>query len=231
MCANEGLPHGFLSDFAAKFAEDGLADVLGPCIAQLPSLIRRISPLGDYHKPVSLLCALAASSPPPPSSSRVRVGSRRDGRLARRSAAPRLPPTHPTAEPSGTTPSSVHSSRAVRSRTPTRRLPDVRAECFRGLDRRRPGELESSYSTIRVRVGTLRDGLYQALYAMLRHGGDIREGVVRWFARQCDENAGRSKMQIDPLTSCSHSGATNAAATATRLAALRRRRVEKVYQD
>ena len=122
MCANEGLPHGFLSDFAAKFAEDGLADVLGPCIAQLPSLIRRISPLGDYHKPVSLLCALAASKP----AAAVLVAHPR-WLPPRRSARPPLggpapPPTHPTAEPSRTTPSSVHSSRAVRSRTPTRRL-------------------------------------------------------------------------------------------------------------
>ena len=220
MCADEGLPHGFLDDFAARFAEDGLADVLGPCIAQLPSLIRRVSPLGDYRKPVSLLCALAASKP----AAAVLVAHPR-WLPPRRSARPPLgSPAPPPDAPNGrafeddSILGPFFACGALPDAYPPS-LPDVRAECFRGLDRRRPGELESSYSTIRVRVGTLRDGLYQALYAMLRHGGDIREGVVRWFARQCDENAGRSKMQIDPLTCCSHSGATNAAATATRLAA------------
>jgi ubiquitin conjugation factor E4 B len=43
--------------------------------------------------------------------------------------------------------------------------------------------------------------------------------VVAWLAAYCNNNAGRSKMQIQPLLCASHGGAVNVAAVALRLAA------------
>ena len=43
--------------------DEGLEDMLAPCIPQLPTLIRGISPLGHFHKPLSVLCQLIAIKP------------------------------------------------------------------------------------------------------------------------------------------------------------------------
>ena len=97
--------------------------------------------------------------------------------------------------------------------------PNVREQCFSNMNQRRPGDVEGAVNTLRAVTGQLQDGLYQVLYGMLRHGGETREGVVKWLASVCNNNAGRSKMQIQPLLCCSHGGAVNVSAVALRLAA------------
>jgi ubiquitin conjugation factor E4 B len=54
---------------------------------------------------------------------------------------------------------------------------------------------------------------------MLKHGGEIREGVVNWLSSYCDRNDGRSKMRIDPRKCASHGGAVNVSSIAARLSA------------
>ena len=229
-----GLPSGFLEFLGARFEHEGLEEILGPVLAQLPSLIKGVSPLGETHRPLSLLCQIAASKPcaaamakherwrPDASPSRSAALSRPDGRRFEEdsllgpffqcAALPDDPP------PNLVGPNGVPiPSRSALLRRPLE--PDVRQQCFADLDRRRAGELEASYSAIRGVNKTVREGLYQALYVMLRQGGDVRESVVKWLASACDQNVGRSKMQIDAEVCASHGGAFNVSSVATRLAA------------
>ena len=230
-----GLPSGFLDLLGARFEHEGLEEILGPVLAQLPSLIKGVSPLGETHRPLSLLCQIAASKPcaaamakherwRPDSRSAALFGgaaSRPDGRRFEEqcllgpffqcAALPDDPP------PALVGPNGVPMPTPGAARRPLE--PDVRQQCFADLDRRRAGELEASYSAIRGVSKTVREGLYQALYVMLRHGGDVRESVVAWLASNCDANVGRSKMQIASEVCASHGGAFNLSSVATRLAA------------
>ena len=231
-----GLPSGFLDLLGARFEHEGLEEILGPVLAQLPSLIKGVSPLGETHRPLSLLCQIAASKPcaaamakherwRPDSRGAALFGgaalSRPDGRRFEEecllgpffqcAALPDDPP------PNLVGPNGVPMPTPGAARRPLE--PDVRQQCFADLDRRRAGELEASYSAIRGVSKTVREGLYQALYVMLRHGGDVRESVVAWLASACDANVGRSKMQIASEVCASHGGAFNLSSVATRLAA------------
>jgi hypothetical protein len=192
-----GLPNGFLDLLGARFEHEGLEEILGPVLAQLPSLIKGVSPLGETHRPLSLLCQIAASKPcaaamskherwRPDSRGAALFGgaaSRPDGRRFEEecllgpffqcAALPDDPP------PALVGPNGVPMPTPGAARRPLE--PDVRQQCFADLDRRRAGELEASYSAIRGVSKTVREGLYQALYVMLRHGGDgarVRGGVA-----------------------------------------------------
>ena len=63
MTGADGLPPGFLDAFARRFESEGLPEMLDPSLTQLPSLINGVSPLGEVHKPLTLLCQLAACKP------------------------------------------------------------------------------------------------------------------------------------------------------------------------
>ena len=200
-----GLPPGFLEAFANRFAEEGLPEILAPTIAQLPNAIRGVSPLGEVHRPLSVLCSMTAIKPV----------------AAVLSQHPRWCPSHPTngrAFEDDCVLGAFFSCSALPDVYPASR-PSVREQCFSNLHQRRPGDVEAAINTLRTTSGQVADALFQALYAMLRHGGETREAVVRWMAASCNSNAGRSKMQIQPLTCASHGGAVNLAMAALRLAA------------
>ena len=204
----EGAPPGFLEEFGARHGDDdpaALSATLEPLLAELANGVRKTSILGEYLKPLTLLCQLVASKPVAECVARHPrwcPATRNNGRAFEDESL--LGPFFAL----GALPDPVDELAPAQ--------PNVRETLFTNLDRR--GAIESTYSTSRAAVGVARDGLYQCLYGMLRHGGESREGVVRWLACACDENAGRSKMQIQPLSCASHSGATNAAAVALRLA-------------
>ena len=205
MTQGDGLPPGFMQDFGVRFENEGLAEMLAPIIAQLPSTIRGISPLGEFHRPLSTLCSLAAVKPV----------------AAAMTSHPRWCPPHKTngrAFEDDSVLGPFFSCAALPDVYPPSQ-PNVREQCFSNLHQRRPGDVEGAINTLRAVTSQLQDGLYQVLYGMLRHGGDTREGVVKWLAAVCNNNAGRSKMQIQPLVCSSHGGATNLSAVALRLAA------------
>ena len=228
-----GLPSGFLESLGARFENEGLEDILGPVLAHLPSLIKGVSPLGETHRPLSLLCQIAASKPcaaamarherwRPDSKTQTRalgglaeVNGRRfeeESILGPFFQCAALPDDLPVlVGPNGIPmPTSGGARRSLE--------PDVRQQCFDNLDRRRAGELEASFAAIRGVSKMVREGLYQAMYVMLRHGGDVREAVVAWLASACDTNVGRSKMRIDADACSSHGGALNVSSVAARLA-------------
>eukprot|EP00740_Mantoniella_antarctica_P002350 CAMPEP_0181365752 /NCGR_PEP_ID=MMETSP1106-20121128/10275_1 /TAXON_ID=81844 /ORGANISM="Mantoniella antarctica, Strain SL-175" /LENGTH=527 /DNA_ID=CAMNT_0023480929 /DNA_START=56 /DNA_END=1636 /DNA_ORIENTATION=- len=199
----DGLPPGFLEEFAARFETEGLPEMLAPVIAALPSMMQRVSPLGDFRRPMSTLCTLVAIKPI----------------AAAVAAHPRWCPPHRAngrAFEDNSVLGPFFACAGLQDVYPPAR-PDVRETCFG--DRRSTGDAEGAVNTLRTTVNQVQDGLYQAVYGMLRHGGDTREAVVRWLAAGVNANAGRSKIQHQPLACASHGGAANLSAVALRLAA------------
>ena len=232
-----GLPNGFITHFGQKLENEGLSEILTPILTQLPNLIKNISPLGEIHKPLSVLCGIAQSKPcalvlvghdkwrPDFTRKKTFISSPKKfhgrafedesvlGPFFQCAALPDDPPT--VVGPNG-----IPMVMNFRSDgNPYGRLPDVRVACFSDLDKKRQVDLESSYGTIRNLTGTVREGLFQTLFTMLKHGGEIREGVVNWLSSYCDRNDGRSKMRIDPRKCASHGGAVNVSSIAARLSA------------
>ena len=232
-----GLPNGFITHFGQKLENEGLSEILTPILTQLPNLIKNISPLGEIHKPLSVLCGIAQSKPcalvlvghdkwrPDFTRKKTIISSPKKfhgrafedesvlGPFFQCAALPDDPPT--VVGPNG-----IPMVMNFRSDgNPYDRLPDVRVACFSDLDKKRQVDLESSYGTIRNLTGTVREGLFQTLFTMLKHGGEIREGVVNWLSSYCDRNDGRSKMRIDPRKCASHGGAVNVSSIAARLSA------------
>lgn len=232
-----GLPNGFITHFGQKLENEGLSEILTPILTQLPNLIKNISPLGEIHKPLSVLCGIAQSKPcalvlvghdkwrPDFTRKKTIISSPKKfhgrafedesvlGPFFQCAALPDDPPT--VVGPNG-----IPMVMNFRSDgNPYGRLPDVRVACFSDLDKKRQVDLESSYGTIRNLTGTVREGLFQTLFTMLKHGGEIREGVVNWLSSYCDRNDGRSKMRIDPRKCASHGGAVNVSSIAARLSA------------
>lgn len=79
-------------------------------------------------------------------------------------------------------------------------------------------EVEASYTMLRGCVGRLVEGLYQILFVLLKHGGEVRTGVLEFLDAFLKVNAGRGKMRIQPQVVTSHGGAYNLSVVALRLA-------------
>ena len=117
-------------------------------------------PLGNFHKPLSVMCQLIAIKPiasaiaasprwcPPAANGRAFEDSALIGPFFGCSALPDVYPAQ---------------------------LPNVREQCFSNMTQRRSADIEASQSALRSTTGQLQEGLYQVLYGMLRHGGDTRE--------------------------------------------------------
>ena len=75
------LPDGFLPEFAARFGNEGLEDMLGPVVDELPSMVKAVSPLGDFRAPLTALCLFVAVK------SIAEIISKRPRWLAREDAA------------------------------------------------------------------------------------------------------------------------------------------------
>jgi hypothetical protein len=224
------LPNGFLNHFGDTLQNEGLSEILTPVLAQLPLMIKRLSPLGDTHNPLNVLvsiamskpCALVLASHPNWKPNGAENDARKtDGRafeqnsivgpFFRCAALPDDPPV-------------VVGPNGIPMRMPlgqgnVEQAPDIRHALFTGLDKKRQNDLDGAHAAIRTNCALVREGLFQTMYALLRHGGEAREAVVGWLAMWCDENVGRSKMRIDATKTASHGGAVNVSSIAARLAA------------
>ena len=79
-------------------------------------------------------------------------------------------------------------------------------------------EMEASYVMLRGCGNRLIEGLYQILFVLLKHGGEVRQGVLDFLDAFLRVNAGRAKMRIRPQMLASHGGAHNLSVVALRLA-------------
>jgi Ubiquitin fusion degradation protein 2 len=89
---------------------------------------------------------------------------------------------------------------------------------FSNARKRLKRDVEASYAMLRGCSSRLTEGLYQILFVMLKHGGEVRQGVIAFLDAFLRVNDGRGKMHIHPQVVASHGGACNLSAVALRLA-------------
>lgn len=199
------MPSRFLEDFAARFADEGLAEVAGPMVATLMQRASKASVLGDYSAPLSLLSRLAAAKPFAKAITQLPswLPAQQDGRTLEMfsvlgaffgiSALPEL-----------------------YVRGPARRQPDVSQQCFSNDSARRPGDLRASMQAIQTAQQQLRVALHSLLMLFLKTQ-DTREAALSWLAAALNSNGERLKMQPNPALACTDGFALNLAGVLLRL--------------
>uniref|UniRef100_A0A061QXI9 RING-type E3 ubiquitin transferase n=1 Tax=Tetraselmis sp. GSL018 TaxID=582737 RepID=A0A061QXI9_9CHLO len=201
------MPAGFLEQWAARFADENLGDMLQPMVAELARRVRMMSMLGEFQPQLQALCRLLEVKP-----------------LARCFAS--LPDFLPEG---------LDNGRKVQDRTvfgaffnisviPDMHLlplgilqqPDIRQMCFSNLENRRQADLLASLQSIRSCSATLHAGLHAAVHALLK-SKDTRQAMMRWLQEAIRLNAERGKMQIDFKVAASHSFFCNLCAVLLKL--------------
>lgn len=71
-----------------------------------------------------------------------------------------------------------------------------RQQCFSDTANRRPGDLNSSYATIKTVMHQLYDGLHEVLMKLLR-SPETRESVLQYLGDVIQKNANRSQLQVE----------------------------------
>lgn len=185
-------PPGFLDDFFRDFEEDSLDPILKQLYEDLKlTMLEVASPLQDFQKPLRALkklidipvCAKYLVNHP----SWICKGNLVDGRIIEVESI--LGPFfHVSALPD----------------VFTREEYDVGHQCFSQADSRRRADLQSTFTTIRTVMHQLYEGLHNVLYHLLKNL-NTREKVLEYLGEVIDKNAGRARININPLK-CASSG-------------------------
>lgn len=185
-------PPGFLDDFFSDFEEDSLDPILKQLYEDLKlTMLEVASPLQDFQKPLRALkklidipvCAKYLVNHP----SWICKGNVVDGRIIEVESI--LGPFfHVSALPD----------------VFTREEYDVGHQCFSQADSRRQADLQSTFTTIKSVMHQLYEGLHNVLYHLLKNS-NTREKVLEYLAEVIDKNAGRARININPLK-CASSG-------------------------
>lgn len=185
-------PPGFLDDFFSEFEEDSLDPILKQLYEDLKlTMLEVASPLQDFQKPLRALkklidipvCAKYLVNHP----SWICKGNVVDGRIIEVESI--LGPFfHVSALPD----------------VFTREEYDVGHQCFSQADSRRQADLQSTFTTIKSVMHQLYEGLHNVLYHLLKNS-NTREKVLEYLAEVIDKNAGRARININPLK-CASSG-------------------------
>lgn len=203
-----GLPSGYLERFASKFANDGLEDIAERAFDETRVGPRGMSVLGNFAEHLKVLyqlvsvkafaiCLVKHKRWIPMRSHLSAINGRQFETESALGLFFKLSP-----------------------------LPDVMGvgepnfveSCFSNVTTRTKRDVDASFAMLRGCTNTLIEGLYQIMFVMLKHGGEVREGVLAWFEAALRVNAGRGKMRVDLRTLTSHGGAHNMSAVALRLA-------------
>ncbi|KAM0885791.1 hypothetical protein ACQ4PT_030100 [Festuca glaucescens] len=95
--------------------------------------------------------------------------------------------------------------------------PDVGQHCFSSeASSCRPGDLVSSFATVKSVMNSLQDGLRDILLVLLKNL-ETRDKVLEYLAELINKNVGRSGMQVDPLKCASTGMFVNLSAVMLRL--------------
>ncbi|BAS84794.1 probable ubiquitin conjugation factor E4 [Oryza sativa Japonica Group] len=199
-------PPGFLDEFFANADYETVEPAMGELYGRLRQSVEKVSALGDFQKPLRVLrrlvgipnCAKALVNHPRwiPKNQIMLIG---EGRIMEIS--------------------SVLGAFFHVSAIPDREFaskPDIGQHCFSEASSRRPADLMSSFTTIKSVMNNLYDGLKDVLLALLKNM-DTREKVLEFIAEVINKNAGRSRMQVDPLKSASSGMFVNLSAVMLRL--------------
>jgi len=188
------MPGGFLEDWGMRFADETLPDMLQPMVMEAAHRVSQVSMLGDFQLSLQALCRLLDIKP-----------------VAKCFAAlPRFLPLP------------LRDGRAIQEQSlfgpffnvsvipdmmsPLAPLPqpDIRQQCFSGLENRRQAEVLASIQSIRTCSQGLATGLHTAVRALLK-GKETRGCMLDWLQHAISSNAERGKMQIDFKVAASHS--------------------------
>jgi len=189
------VPSRFFEDFAARFAGDEtLASVVVPVIRELGKSVVNISPLGDFQKPLNLcaqmlsvkLVAVACVR----SEDWLPVDKLQTGRSIEYESL--LGPFFKTS----TLPDIFGNGKpAIRTLLRVPGESDVRAQ----------QEVYVAVRTLRQSLKMVQQSLQHLVLGLLKMGGEVREGMLRWVASAVESNAkGRAKMRIDLLKCATH---------------------------
>ncbi|GLC36221.1 hypothetical protein PLESTB_001367200 [Pleodorina starrii] len=205
------MPTGFLEELALRHESDeGLADAAAKIVVELARLVSRISPLGDPSPHLSALAHLLSLEP----LARGAVGCRSwlptdlraaSGRAVVLPGACWLGPLFNISP----IPDDVRGA--------TAQEPPVLAQCFSGVEGRRPGDVNNAVSGLRLAMrnitGQLTNGVVKSLLKMRSTKSDM----LRWLGGVLDGNAGRSKLRFDPVAVAPDGFLANVAAVLLKL--------------
>lgn len=195
-----GVPSGFLDALGSHFAANAetvdmmpneeIDNLVFPTLDTLPSLVHGVSPLGNFHGPLHVLAMLAEH--PIFAAAITRhpkwIPDARNGMLFEIQTI-LCPFLRISTVPDGL----------------SKPQPSVQENCFGGIRERRQADVLSSISSLRRTLENLQVALHGIFLNLLRsRKGQLREKVLQWCAKLLQENKGRSKMQIDPMTSGTH---------------------------
>ena len=203
-----GIPHGYLERLATRCEDEGLDEIAERVFDELRVSTRGMSPLGEFDEHLKVmyqLCSVKAFATAlvkhkrwvPMKSHLSAINGRQFetesvlGWFFRPSV---LPDILGCGEP------------------------DCVGPYFSNVTKRLKRDVEASYGMLRGCGNRLVEGLYQILFVMLKHGGDVRQGVLNYLDAFMRVNAGRGKMRIHPQVVASHGGAHNLSMVALRLA-------------
>ncbi|KAL4426229.1 hypothetical protein ABPG77_009844 [Micractinium sp. CCAP 211/92] len=200
------MPPGFLEDFAFRFADEGLPDLVAPIATALMQRASKVSLLGDYSGPLSLMARLAAAKPlaraltqlpswlPAQQDGRTLEGFSILGPFFGISALPDI----------------------ARMGMPPVRQPDVAAQCFSNAATRRPGDLRQSIQAIQAAAAQLRGALHSLVMLFLKNQ-ETRGAMLDWLAAALNSNGERIKMRPNAAKACTDGFAINLAGVLLKL--------------
>lgn len=203
-----GIPHGYLEKFAERFADEGLDAISEKVFDELRNATRGMSPLGEFDSHLKTMYQLVAVKAFAmelvkhkrwiPMKSHLNAINGRQFESESALGWFFRPSVLPDIWGSGE--------------------PEFINSYFSNLKTRTKRDVEASYAMLRGCTNRLTEGLYQILFVMLKHGGEVREGVLAWLEAILRVNAGRGKLQLHLQTLASHGSAHNLSAVALRLA-------------
>ncbi|KAK4801358.1 hypothetical protein SAY86_021845 [Trapa natans] len=191
---SEGVkpPPGFIDEFFRDSDFDSLDPILKQLYVDLRGSVLHVSALGNFQQPLRALMLLVSF--PIGAKSLVNhpwwlpKGDFFNGRAIEMTSI--LGPFfHVSALPDDTT---------------FKSQPDVGQQCFSEASTRRPGDLLSSFTTIKTVVNNLYDSLSQVLLTLLKNT-ETRENVLEYLAEVLNKNSSRAHMEVDYM-SCASSG-------------------------
>ncbi|KAI8620007.1 ubiquitin elongating factor core-domain-containing protein [Chytriomyces sp. MP71] len=196
--SEEQLPAEFLTEFVARFENDGLAEMIGPVINSITASMRFQDISTEYTVPIRALTAL----------------------VAHKNIAAILP-SLPNWIPNNLTPRTFelltilgpYFAKPVAFNDETEKLGKSyfsSADAFgensnrdrEGMDigNRNYGDVESTMTNLRGTISAVQSALHGLVMGLIKAGSNVREGVLKFLADAVSINHARGRMQVDPKT-------------------------------
>lgn len=184
------MPAGCLEELVARHeADEGLAEAAVAMVVELSRQVSRISPLGDPTPHLSTLAHLMSMEP----LARAATSARQwlpDLRVATGRAAV-LPGACWLGPFFNISPIPDDQVQGVPPQEP-----GVLQHCFSQLEARRPGDVASAQSGLRLATRNITGQLHGIVQTLLKTKS-TKAAMVRWLAGVINGNSGRAKLQID----------------------------------